>query len=268
MFSHFTLGSNDLKRSRNFYEPVMAALGQTLLEASMEQGYLMFGPADGRHPHLFLCRPFDGLPATWGNGFHIAFNTADQATVEGFHGAALANGGLDEGAPGLRRHYAADYYAAYVRDPDGNKLQAVCYLDGRRAGSTGDVISHITLGHGDLERERAFYAAVLGVLGIDEIAEEGDATSVAYGLGGSELPVVYIQEAFDGRPATWGNGTHTAFSASTREAVRRFHAEALAHGGRCAGAPGVRPQYSENYYAAYVYDAVGNKLQAVCRNPS
>lgn len=268
MFSHFTLGTNDLARSQGFYDPVMEALGQRLVQVSLESGYLMYAPDDGRHPHLFLCRPVDALPATWSNGFHIAYTAPDKSAVERFYEAALAQGGLDEGAPGLRPQYAEDYYAAYVRDPDGNKLQAVCYLKGRAAGPGGDVLSHITLGHADLERERKFYGAVLGELGLVEVPEEGAETSVAYGVGQAELPVVYVQTTFDGRPATWGNGTHAAFTAPSREAVRRFHTVALAQGGSCDGAPGLRPQYSENYYAAYVRDAVGNKLQAVCRQPS
>ncbi len=265
MFSHFTMGSNDLQRAGAFYSPVMEALGQSLVTTSPTDDYLMFAPPGQRFPHLFICRPFDNLPATWSNGYHIAFNVADQEAVDQFHAAALANGGLDEGAPGLRPEYAPDYYGGYVRDPDGNKLQAVCYTSGRRAGSTGNVISHITVGHADLDRERAFYTATLAPLGIVELPEEGDEASVGFGLAGFELPVVYVQPPFDGRPATWGNGTHTAFAAPSRDAVDSFHAAALAHGGTCGGPPGLRPQYSENYYAAYVLDPVGNKLQAVCR---
>ena len=267
MFSHFTLGSNDLKRSEGFYVPVMATLGQSLVAGGSDDSYLMFAPPGEDYPHLFVCRPFDDLPATWSNGYHIAYNAPDTESVDRFHAAALAEGGYDEGAPGLRPRYAVDYYGAYVRDPDGNKLQAVCYTNGRRAGATGDVVSHITIGLADLARERAFYTAVLGTLGIVELPEEGDAESAGFGLEGSELPVVYLQPAFDGRPATWGNGTHTAFAAPDRVAVDRFHAAGLAQGGVSEGAPGLRPQYSAHYYAAYLRDALGNKLQAVCRNP-
>ena len=268
MFSHFTLGTNDLARAEAFYSAVMPTLGQSLIAASPENGYLMFGLPDKRHPHLFICRPFDGLPATWSNGFHIAFNAANEETVDRFHAAALAHGGYDDGAPGIRSIYAPDYYGAYVRDPDGNKLQAVCYLDGRKAGPTGDVISHITIGHADIDRERAFYAAVLGALHIVDIPKEGDADSAGFGFLRYRTPIVYVQPPFDGRPATFGNGTHVAFAAASRAAVDRFHAEALVHGGLCAGAPGLRPHYSANYYAAYVRDRVGNKLQAVCREPA
>ena len=269
MFSHFTLGSNDLIRSREFYTPVMDVLNQTLIETAPERGYLMYGPTnrsgDHPHPHLFISRPFDGLPATWSNGFHIAFNAPEKGAVERFYEVALSAGGSDEGTPGLRSHYAEDYYAAYVRDPDGNKLQAVCYLNGRRCGGIGDVISHITIGHGNLARDRLFYLACLAALGYVEIPEEGDFDSAGFGIADCELPVVYIQPTYDGRATTWGNGVHSAFIAPSRQAVSDFHRAALDSGGSCDGPPGLRPHYSEHYYAAYVRDPSGNKLQAVCR---
>jgi len=264
---YFTLGSNDLARSEKFYAAVMPHLGQTLLEASLDEGMMIFGYADWRHPFLSICQPFDGLPATWSNGFHIAFMAADEESVEQFHKSALAHGGYDEGAPGIRSIYAVDYFAAFVRDPDGNKLQVVAYLDGRKTGPSGDVISHITIGHSGFERARKFYAEVLAPLGLVDIPEEGHATTSGFGLKGLATPIVYVQLPFDGRAASFGNGTHVAFSAPSAEAVDRFHAAALAHGGRSEGAPGPRPHYSTNYYAAYVSDQVGNKLQAVFRGP-
>ena len=123
MFSHVTLGATDLDRSRRFYGPVMTALGIT--QPFELPNSLVFGELTG--PKLFILLPFDGKPATAGNGTHVAFITKDRATVDAFHAAALANGGSDEGAPGLRPHYHCNYYGAYVRDPDGNKLQAVCH---------------------------------------------------------------------------------------------------------------------------------------------
>lgn len=76
-------------------------------------------------------KPFDDNPATAGNGAHIAFLATRRSAVDAFHAAAMANGGSDEGAPGPRPHYHDHYYGAYVRDPEGNKLQAVCH---RQAG--------------------------------------------------------------------------------------------------------------------------------------
>lgn len=123
MFSHITLGTNDLERSRRFYEPVMAALG--IGQPFELPNTLVFGELAG--PKLFIVSPFDGGTASHGNGTHAAFLAPSRGVVDIFHAAALANGGADEGAPGPRPHYHANYYGAYVRDPDGNKLQAVCH---------------------------------------------------------------------------------------------------------------------------------------------
>jgi catechol 2,3-dioxygenase-like lactoylglutathione lyase family enzyme len=123
MFSHITIGSNDLDQARRFYAPVMATLGLTEPFA-IDHGFV-YGDLTG--PKLFIVPPFDGRSATNGNGTHVALLAASRAAVDAFHAAALANGGTDEGAPGLRPQYHLNYYGAYVRDPDGNKLQAVCH---------------------------------------------------------------------------------------------------------------------------------------------
>lgn len=123
MFSHITIGSNDIERSRKFYEPVMATLG--IEQPFQLPGTIVFGEMMGTR--IFILSPFDRATATTGNGTHTAFLAADRASVHAFHAAALANGGTCEGPPGPRPHYHPNYYGAYVRDPDGNKLQAVCH---------------------------------------------------------------------------------------------------------------------------------------------
>ena len=270
MFSHFTYGTNDLKRAERFYAAVGPALGLPRFEVDRDDGCIRIGPPKGTSPHLTICPPFDDLPATWSNGYHIAFRVEDEAAVERFHQAATSTGGYDEGRPGLRTIYAPDYFAAYARDPDGNKLQAVCYQNGRKAGACGDIISHITIGHADFQRDRAFYRAVLGPFGIVEIEEEGDdeLAVAGFGIPGERTPIVYVVPPIDDRPASFGNGNHTAFKAKSRDAVDRFHATALAHGGSSEGEPGLRPHYGQDYYGAYVRDPVGNKLQAVFRGTS
>ncbi len=265
MFSHFTLGSNDLKRSEEFYRKALFEIEYVLIDAKAAQGYIMFGRKDHDYPHLFISRPFDDLPATWSNGFHIAFHVETQEMVDRFYHSALEAGGIDDGGPGIRSYYAEDYYAAYVRDPDGNKLQAVYYSSGRTCGRTGSDISHITIGHNNLSQATQFYTAVLGVLDIVNIPQEGDETSCGFGYLGMALPIIYVQKPFDNRPATWGNGTHVALHAKTRKQVELFYAEALKNGGTDEGAPGLRKHYSNHYFAAYVRDPFGNKLQAVCR---
>ncbi|HYF06952.1 MAG TPA: VOC family protein [Acetobacteraceae bacterium] len=81
-------------------------------------------------PKFWVMRPINGEPATIGNGVTIGLEATDRATVDAFDTAALAAGGRDEGAPGLRTHYHPNYYAAYVRDPDGHKLCCVCHRPG------------------------------------------------------------------------------------------------------------------------------------------
>ena len=123
MFSHVTLGTTDSARSEKFYDAVMAVLGHPVLFKASDTA--AYGTPTG--PKVFIVRPFDGKPALAGNGVHVAFGVADRATVDAFHQAALSHGGTCEGPPGLRPHYHPNYYGAYVRDPDGNKLQAVCH---------------------------------------------------------------------------------------------------------------------------------------------
>lgn len=123
MFSHVTIGTNDPERALKFYDAVMATLGHERFFTG--DGYAGYGSQTG--DQTWITRPFDGKPASVGNGMHIAFLAPDRATVDAFHATALANGGTDEGAPGPRPHYHPNYYGAYVRDLDGNKLQAVCH---------------------------------------------------------------------------------------------------------------------------------------------
>lgn len=123
MFLYITLGTNDLGRAIRFYDPVLATLGLARLRTlETEAGYA--APGDSRC-RLWITRPFDGRPATVGNGSMPALVAGSRDAVDAFHRAALAQGGTDEGAPGLRP-FGASFYACYVRDPDGNKLSAVC----------------------------------------------------------------------------------------------------------------------------------------------
>jgi catechol 2,3-dioxygenase-like lactoylglutathione lyase family enzyme len=123
MFSHVTLGTNDFPQAERFYDAIMAVLGHPVL--FRVDGSVAYGEPTG--PKVFIVPPFDGKPALAGNGVHVAFKVDARETVDAFHRAALEHGGSDEGPPGLRPHYHPNYYGAYVRDPDGNKLQAVCH---------------------------------------------------------------------------------------------------------------------------------------------
>lgn len=124
MLYYVTLGTNDLVAARRFYDPVLATLGLT--DLAPEAAEACYGHPGDADPGLYIVTPYDGQPASRGNGTMLALTAPTRAAVAAFHAAALAHGGTDEGAPGLR--YAADFFSCYVRDPDGNKLSAVCTL--------------------------------------------------------------------------------------------------------------------------------------------
>jgi catechol 2,3-dioxygenase-like lactoylglutathione lyase family enzyme len=122
MYLYITIGTNDLGRARAFYDAVMPTIGVAFRAANdSEIGY---GLTEDSRIRFWVTQPFDGKKATIGNGSMPAFDAPNRAAVDAFHAAALGNGGTDEGAPGLR--YKPDFYSCYVRDPDGNKLSAVC----------------------------------------------------------------------------------------------------------------------------------------------
>jgi catechol 2,3-dioxygenase-like lactoylglutathione lyase family enzyme len=122
MIHHVSVGTNDIKRARVFYEPLMSLVGFRILKSS--ETAVHFGASDIM---FSLETPINGMPATPGNGIHVAFQAPDRQTVRRFYEIAIANGATDEGAPGIRENYNANYYGAFVRDLDGNKIEAVTF---------------------------------------------------------------------------------------------------------------------------------------------
>ena len=122
MIHHASVGSSDLARSRIFYQAVIPLLGYRLVSEDAQS--LDYGAGDVA---FSVERPLDGKPASGGNGTHIAFKARDRASVDAFYRAGLESGGRDAGAPGLRPDYDANYYGAFLFDPDGNKVEAVTY---------------------------------------------------------------------------------------------------------------------------------------------
>jgi catechol 2,3-dioxygenase-like lactoylglutathione lyase family enzyme len=102
-----------------FYDAVLAPLG---LEVRFSADDMIGFGLPGGPPQFLLVRPFDGREPSVGNGSMVALLASKRAQVDLCHAAAVAQGGADEGAPGLRPHYHDDYYGAYFRDPDGNKI--------------------------------------------------------------------------------------------------------------------------------------------------
>lgn len=125
MIAYVTLGARDLDQGVAFYDAVLEPVG--FRRFARHDGFVAYGP-DGRSEGqtIWVCRPFDGHEARGGNGVMLALDGADHAAVDAFHAAAMAHGASDEGGPGLREHYGPNWYAAYVRDPTGNKLACVC----------------------------------------------------------------------------------------------------------------------------------------------
>ena len=121
MIAYSTIGVNDMGRAIGFYDAAFAALGA--VRDTTSDTWTGYSRA-GDRAKFFLTRPFDRAEASGGNGAMLAFLAADRAAVDGFHAAALVAGGVCEGPPGVREGMNPVFYAAYVRDPDGNKLCA------------------------------------------------------------------------------------------------------------------------------------------------
>ena len=117
VLDHLGLGVSDLGAARRFYEAALEPLGFAVV---MDFGNTL-GVGLAGMPQFWLHEGEPGAPV------HVAFHAADRGRVDAFYEAALSAGGTDNGAPGLRPHYHPDYYGAYVLDPDGNNVEAVCH---------------------------------------------------------------------------------------------------------------------------------------------
>ncbi len=126
MLDHVGIAVRDAERSRAFYDAALAPLGITLLMTvdaeTSDSGGTVYGYGRNDHPFYWF-----GDNEKVGKGFHVAFVVESRDRVDAFHAAALAAGGNDNGAPGLRPHYHPTYYAAFVLDPDGHNVEAVCH---------------------------------------------------------------------------------------------------------------------------------------------
>ena len=125
LINHIEIGVTDVAASRRFYEAALAPLGLSLV--------VSIDPERTRHGTARYGFGRDGYPSIWihgeagpGRAIHISFTAASRDLVDAFHTAALANGGSDNGPPGIRTRYHPRYYAAFVLDPDGNNIEAVC----------------------------------------------------------------------------------------------------------------------------------------------
>ena len=124
LLDHLSFVVADFPRSRAFYHAALAPLGWGV--HSEEEGSILFGP--GGRPCLGIAEGQE--PGETSGPLHFAIEAEDRAAVRAFHAAALGAGGRDNGAPGIRAQYHQNYYAAFVFDPDGNNIEAVCHAPG------------------------------------------------------------------------------------------------------------------------------------------
>jgi lactoylglutathione lyase len=127
MFSHVFVGVTDFDRAYAFYAPLMQSMGIGLRFCEPDTPWAGWHSADGTRPLFVIGKPHNGVAHDPGNGQMVAFLAADRAGVHRAYQTALDHGGTCDGPPGLRPHYHADYYGAYFRDPDGNKICVACH---------------------------------------------------------------------------------------------------------------------------------------------
>ena len=124
MIAYVTVGADDIALAKQFYSAFLPALDYELKESPEGISCVLCNQSDqlAPMPELYIVPTFDGCPASAGNGSMIAFKASSQKQVRDLHSAALAAGGLDEGQPGFRASYGPQFYVAYLRDPQGNKI--------------------------------------------------------------------------------------------------------------------------------------------------
>jgi lactoylglutathione lyase len=127
MFSHVFVGVTDFDRALAFYKPLLSVLGILVRFCERERPWAGWQSSPGPRPLFLIGTPYDGRAHEPGNGQMVAFLAESRALVDEAYAMALANGGTSEGAPGSRPEYHENYYGAYFRDPEGNKLCVACH---------------------------------------------------------------------------------------------------------------------------------------------
>jgi catechol 2,3-dioxygenase-like lactoylglutathione lyase family enzyme len=234
-----TIRASDRAASDAFYGTVLESLGVELSHSSE------MGP---EWDDFSLAAADEGLPPT--RNLHVAFCAGSRSAVDRFWQVGREAGYADDGAPGERTRYRPDYYGAFLRDPDGNSVEAVHHGDIRRGGH----IDHLWIGVRDLEAAAGFYSTVSPHTGL----RPGRTWDQGRQFRGAWATFSLVA---DGRRPT--EGLHVAFPAPDRQTVDDFHRAATAAGYRDNGAPGERPVYHAGYYGAYVLDPDGTNVESV-----
>jgi catechol 2,3-dioxygenase-like lactoylglutathione lyase family enzyme len=238
VFDHVGVSVSDLDAANRFYELALARLGYGEPyrgENLVEWEDLAIAEEDHDHPVT--------------RNLHLALAARSREDVDVWWRTMTAAGHPDDGEPGLRPQYTPDYYGAFVRDPDGNSLEAV--HKGRREGENR--IDHLWIRVRDLTESRLFYETVAPMVGLR--IREGDAGR--FHVAGRSRSFALVRDD----PVT--ENVHLAFPAPDRATVEAFHRAALDAGFRDNGGPGERPEYHAGYYGAFVLDPDGNNIEAV-----
>ena len=238
MFDHVTIRVSDRAASERFYETVLAPLGHSISHSGAHfDEWNDFGIAQAR----------EDRPVT--RRLHVAFVARSREHVDAFWRAARDAGYASDGEPGVRPQYHADYYGAFLIDPDGNSAEAVYH---GRAREGDNVIDHLWIRVADLVASKRFYETIAPILGL----RIGGGRAERFHVAARDRSFALVR----GEPT---ENVHLAFPAPDRETVGRFHRVALAAGYRDNGAPGERPRYHAGYYGAFVLDPDGNNVEAV-----
>jgi catechol 2,3-dioxygenase-like lactoylglutathione lyase family enzyme len=242
VFDHVTIRVADLAEARRFYGLAMSTLG--------------FGEpeTDG---HFFEWWDFsistarEDRPVT--RNLHVGLVAPSRKQVDEWWRTMTGAGYPDDGSPGPRPEYHDDYYGGFVRDPDGNSVEAVFH--GRRRKGDNHV-DHLWIRVADLPASRGFWETIAPAMGA---SVEGTKEWRFHVVGGARSFALVD----DGAPVT--ENLHFAFPAESNAAVEEFHRMATASGYRDNGPPGER-RYHPGYYGAFVLDPDGNNIELVCHN--
>ena len=242
VFDHVGVSVSDLEASRRFYQLALARLGY----GEPYRGDWFYEWEDLAIGHE------DDRPLT--RNLHLALVAHSREEVDAWWQAMTAAGYPDEGAPGPRPQYSPTYYGAFVRDPDGNSVEAVHHGEPRGGENRLD---HLWIRVHDLVESRLFYETVAPTVGLR--VHDGAPDRFHVTSGGRSFALVRDE------PVT--ENVHLAFPAVDRASVDAFHAAAIEAGFRDNGAPGERLEYHVGYYGAFVLDPDGNNLEAVFHGP-
>ncbi len=231
---------SDRGASERFLRTVLAPLGQAPTADDgefLQFADLSIAPARGDRP------PTKGL--------HVGLVAPSNDAIDAFWQAGVDAGYASDGEPGPRPQYSPGYYGAFLLDPDGNSIEAARH-EGLRRGH--GIVDHLWLRVADARTSEAFYAKLAPICGFTLRASEPGLVRFRGSRGGS---VTFVE----GAPRT--SGVHFALPVQGRAAVDAFHAAALESGAADHGRPGLRPEYHDDYYGAFVLDPDGANLEAV-----